>query len=557
MNINLKDYLYLAEGQDMTLSAVTVVQNATDGDTVSLGGGELHFYPTYAFEKEYYISNNDFGVKPIVFPLIGKKNVTIDGEGAKLIFHGKVMPFVIDNCENITVKNLTVEYSEPMYFHGKILDAGDDYVEMEYDESMFHCDILEDSFRFYGDGWENITNKVLVNEFDGDFKGPVPVTDTYFAYLGKEKDNSFLAGFYRYLTATKPAENRLRLEGHFNIKHNVGKYWLCAHNSRDYPGIFGNESKNLVVENVTLNHTLAMGVICQICENITLKNVQAVPSEGRLLSVDADATHFVNCSGLVHIDGCRFESMMDDACNIHGMYVPVNKKLDDHTVMLNFRHHQQRAVNIFKAGDRIALTDNETLRRYGEFTVKSSKLLSKEFIVLETEEILPEILPKGHAFENFTRMPEVHIENTCCGYNRPRGFLLSTCKDALVENCTFYNINQAIDINGDANSWFESGPCGKLMVRNNRFDNAAYSGGAVIQALPQERVATDVPYSKSLIVENNYFRMHEPRFMFIRSFEKVVYKNNVFEQDEGLTPAWGISEDGFIIEGCKQVEVEK
>ncbi|MDY6313667.1 MAG: hypothetical protein SPL89_00650 [Clostridia bacterium] len=96
-----------------------------------------------------------------------------------------------------------------------------------------------------------------------------------------------------------------------------------------------------------------MGVICQLSENITLTDVTAVPSEGRTLSVDADATHFVNCSGTIHMKDYRFESMMDDACSIHGIYMPVVKKLSCTRVLLRFGHFQQYGVNIFRRGDKI------------------------------------------------------------------------------------------------------------------------------------------------------------------------------------------------------------
>ena len=38
-----------------------------------------------------------------------KKNITIDGNGATLLVHGKMTPLLLDRCENITVKNLTVD----------------------------------------------------------------------------------------------------------------------------------------------------------------------------------------------------------------------------------------------------------------------------------------------------------------------------------------------------------------------------------------------------------------------------------------------------------------
>ncbi len=555
MDIFLKDYAHHIENGDCTLAVLCALRAARDGDTLHLGGGELHFWPDRAFTKEYYISNNDYNLKPIAFPLLRRRGLTVDGEGAALVFHGKMSPFVLDGCENVTLKNLSIDYAEPMYFEAKILAADEHFVEMEYDDSQFHVDIVGDRFRFYGENWENVTPAVLVNEFEPSYKGPTPYTTTYFACVGKEKNTSFLGGMYRYLTADKPAPNRLRLTGELSFCHTPGKYWLCTHNGRHYPGVFITESRDVTLQDVTLRHTLAMGVIGQLSENITLERVIAAPGEGRMLSVDADATHFVNCSGLLHMKDCRFESMMDDACNVHGIYLPVERRLDDHTALLHFGHFQQHGVNIFRPGDAIRLVANDTLQPCACFTVKSSTLISGEYLMLETQEELPDPLPVGYAFENHTRMPEVHFEGCVSGYNRPRGFLLTTCKPVLVENCEFHNMNAAVWIAGDANSWYESGPCTHIVLRNNRFENAAYAGGAVIVAAPELKTTGAPPYHTGLVVEGNTFRLHEKRFMDLWSYDGVCFRDNTYVQDDALPAQPPIGKDGFALRECENVTI--
>ena len=110
MTIYLKDFLK----DDSPAAAIARAINAlSDGDTLMLGGGRLALSPEGATKKYYCISNNDKGEKAIAFPLIGKKNITVDGEGAALVFSGDILPFAIDGCENVTVKNLSVDYVSP------------------------------------------------------------------------------------------------------------------------------------------------------------------------------------------------------------------------------------------------------------------------------------------------------------------------------------------------------------------------------------------------------------------------------------------------------------
>lgn len=548
---------YMSDINNATGIAVQTVLDMQDGDVLCLGGRELHFYPEDGYQKEYWISNNDAGVKTIAFPIIGKKNITIDGQGAKLIFHGKVLPFVIDDCENITIQNLSIDYADPMYFAAKVIDSGENFVEMEYDESIFRCDIQDHKLRFWGDHWETITDTMLVNEFESAFKGPMHNTPTYMAYFGKEKCTTFMAPIYRYLTAKKTAHNRLRLAGDIGYRHTVGKHWLCTPHLRECPGIFCNNTKNIYISDLRILHAQSMGVICQICENITLDGVTVKAGDGRLLSSNADATHFVNCSGLIHLNNCIFENMMDDAGNIHGMYLPIVQKQSQNQLLLRFGHYQQKGVNIFKTGDRVRIVNHETLESVQEFTVKNSRLLSPENVLLETEETLPEYIPTGFVVENHSRMPQVHIESCSTGYNRPRGFLLSTNKDALVENCTFYNLNWGISLTGDALDWFESGAGGNVVLRNNRFDNASYAGDPAI--LTQSRIQKEVGqiFHKSLTVENNYFRTNGKRFLDVAHIGTVVFRGNTFCQDDSLHGGNNLGENGLALRECKNVQIEK
>ena len=101
MIIHLSDYQHLFQEDDATLAVqeALYVCRKHPGSILKLGGGQLHFHPRYAFQKEYYISNNDYSRKSIIFPLIGMQDLTIDGEGAELLFHGEVLPFVLDHSE--------------------------------------------------------------------------------------------------------------------------------------------------------------------------------------------------------------------------------------------------------------------------------------------------------------------------------------------------------------------------------------------------------------------------------------------------------------------------
>ncbi len=559
MRICLKDYLHACIGKDAVPAVRAALADCKPGDTLSLDGAVLDLYPEYTTCRSYYVSNNDFSEKHIAFDLRGMRDLTIDGEGAELLFHGHVTPFVLDGAENITLRNLHVDYRNPFFTQARITAAGEDFTELTFDMDTFACRLKDGKLCFYSpeDGWESLENRVLVTEFDDNGR-PSPYLGPYFTVLG-EIEQDFLAGMYRYFSAEQISENTIRLNGRIGYTHTVGNWWVCTFGGRHNPGIFITDSRNITLQDLELYHTAAMGVIGQCSENITLErvNCRTRPGSGRVLSVSADATHFVNCSGKITFRDCTFTSMLDDAGNFHGIYTIVQEKADAHTLLLGYGHFQQRGINLYRPGDRIHLVDNQTMQPYAELTVRESTLLSGECLKLTVEETLPEGLQMHHVVENFTRMPEVHLDGCECGNNRPRGFLLTTCKKVLVENCLFYNMNCAIECAGDANSWFESGPVTDVTIRGNRFEDSAYAGGTVISICPAVKQASGKPYHNNITIENNHFRLHEKRFLYARHTDNLVFRSNTYTEDLSLPAHSHVGTTGIHTEACSHAVLEE
>jgi len=562
MIISLNDYKALFDGTDATLAVWEALQTCKEnpGSTLKLGGGKLHFYKKYAFEKEYYISNNDYSNKSIIFPLIGMKDITIDGEGADLLFHGEVLPFVMDSCENVTLKNFKIDYPQPFFFQADITAAGPDFLELEYDTAEFNVKAGKRELIFFSpqDQWALPMSKVLVTEFEKDTKIPAAYLKPYIVYLSAKRDNSFLDGFYRYLTVTQLAENRIRFDGDLKQTHTVGNKWVCTFSlDRNYPGIFGTRSKNILVEDVTLHQSYAMGLICQLCENVTMNNLKAVPREGsgRYLSVSADATHFVNCSGIIRYEGCTFTNMLDDAGNIHGIYTKYARTVNANTVLVTFGHFQQKGQNLYDKGDRIHIIDSKDMSVVAAMTVKSSVLLSGDYLRLEFEEALPK-MKDGYTIENFTKMPELYINNCFSGYNRPRGFLPATWKKIEITNNTFSNMEPALHITADCLDWFESGPVSDVLIKGNTFKNAAFTGGPAILIAPNAPNCKE-PFQRNIRIEDNVFEMHDKRFLIADHVQNLVFENNRFVYDPSLPTHGQIGENGIKIgQHCQDVSIK-
>ena len=87
--------------------------------------------------KGYYCSNtakkdeNSDGTRFTAIYLKEKKNITIDGNGAVVLVHGKMTPMLFDHCENVTVKNLVIDYACPTMSEFKVLSSENGICEIK------------------------------------------------------------------------------------------------------------------------------------------------------------------------------------------------------------------------------------------------------------------------------------------------------------------------------------------------------------------------------------------------------------------------------------------
>ena len=89
--------------------------------TLEFGPGVYDFYPEQAEEQFLRVSNNDNGTKRIAFRMEGMRRVTVCGHDTEFRFHGELVPFYIDSCEEITLRGVTIDYDVPFVLEGRVI----------------------------------------------------------------------------------------------------------------------------------------------------------------------------------------------------------------------------------------------------------------------------------------------------------------------------------------------------------------------------------------------------------------------------------------------------
>ena len=317
-----------------------------------------------------------------------------------------------------------------------------------------------------------------------------------------------------------------------------GNVLVISHTGRDCPGIFVTDCVDIGVYDVTMHHAGAMGLIAQRTRNIRAERLAVTPSErdGRCVSATADATHFVNCAGLVELIDCHFQGQMDDPTNVHGIYARISQIVSPTEIEIEIVHGQQAGVHITHRGDELEFVSNDNLMRYHVSGVTAAEPLNFQFCRVALDRPLPPEAKAGDVVASLTWVPDLTIRGCRSLKNRARGFLISTGGKALVENNYFHVPGCAILVAGDANYWFESGFGPDLTIRGNHFDNCNYGvwGHGVIAFNPEIPPAnrSGAYYHSNILIEKNTFDAFDMSLVTGHSVDGLRFRDNTIRRSD-------------------------
>jgi len=490
--------------------------------------GRYDFWPDVAAEKYLFISNNDEGLKRIAFPLLGFQNLEIDGQGSQFVFHGYLNPFVLEKARDITLKNFSIDFARTFHSEAKVLEVRADSVDLEIPE-QFPYRIEKGILFFVGEGKGS--------------KEIYPVT-SLLEFDAEKHETAFKAGdqgLGKAMRATEIGPRRVRLELP-KLKATPGNIFVFQSEHRLIPAFTISDSIGTKLVGVTIYHAGGMGVVAQRSRDIELDHVQVTrpPGSGRYCSLTADATHFSNCAGKIVMSHCLFENQMDDATNIHGIYAQVARQIAPDEILVRLKHPQQFGFDFISAGTRLELVHGPSMATYGEGTVKSTERLNKEFTRVVFKSPLPKDLVAGDAVASVNEYPEVNINHCTIRDNRARGLLIASRGKVVIEDNVFHTPGSAILFEGDASYWFEQSGVRDVLIRRNHFENCNFGpwGAACIQVRPgiKEEDRAAVRYNRNITIEENTFRVFDPRLICAYCVDGLTFRKNHIEPTTEYPP---------------------
>lgn len=510
-----------------------------DGEAVILRfeEGRYNFHEKGCAEREYYISNHDqTNPKKVGLALEDMKNLTVDGQGAELIFHGRMLPVSLLRSENCTLKNLHIDFENPHISQVKVIE-NDPQKGIVFEPAQWvKYRITKDGFfETFGDGWTMRHNYGIA--FEGDTKHLVYNTSDVYCPIKGVKEIA-----PRRILVPEWKDQRL-VPG--TVMALRGWY-------RPTPGIFLSHDVNTTIENVQVHYAEGMGLLAQLCENITLDKFGVClrgENDPRYFTTQADATHFSGCKGKIVSRNGLYEGMMDDAINVHGTYLKVVKRVDDRTLVGRYMHNQAWGFEWGCIGDEVQFVRSNTMELIGETNRiasirpydKEQIAGAREFLITFAEPVDAAINEKsGFGIENLTWTPEVLFAGNVIRNNRARGTLFSTPKATVVEDNLFdHTSGAAVLLCGDCNGWYETGACRNVIIRKNRFVNALTNlfqfTNAVISIYPEiPNLKDQQKYfhggkDGGIVIEDNVFETFDAPILYAKSVDGLVYRRNVIK----------------------------
>lgn len=539
-------------GEDATVAMRRAIAAAAAAERPALlicEPGRYDFYAAEATRAPYFITNTASEAeesditKTIGIYLQNVRDLTIDGGGALFVFHGKQTMLVLDDCDRIEIRDLSMDYAVPTVTEAKVTGVGADWLAFEaHADSRYEID--GGRLHWIGDGWS--FREGPMQAFD-------PIRDRTWRI-----DNLIEAA--SVATEERPGRVLLRFDGSgagMLTGIEPGFILQCRDGIRDQVGVFLLNSRDVTLERVGLHFMHGLGVVGQCSERLTFSRLTLAPrpETGRTVAAFADLIHLMGCKGKISIVDSLFSGAHDDAVNVHGTYLRIQSRPAPDRLRVRFMHPQSYGFDAFRVGDELEFAGASTLTAIGAGRVAAVERLGDRMLELTLAEPAPAAVGEGDVVENATWTPEVHIAGNRFARIPTRGILLTTRRPSVIENNTFERMRMsAVWIEGDASSWFESGPVRDVTIRGNRFVDC---GGvvcpviAIMPAIPEPNA--ERPVHQGVRILDNRFETRDAAVLAGCGARGLAFVGNEIRAAQAA--GFGRPEDAIRLKACAETDV--
>ncbi len=459
------------------------------------------------------------------FLKIEASNLEIIADGVTMVCqeHTRALEFV--NCQNVTLRGLTIDYDPLTFTQGEIIEVGDGYVDVQIHEGYpvepySRIDIIDPNTHYRKRGSQFIWNA----------------------------------------TAQKIEDNVIRVyqSGEMCNVAEIGDFATMSTGQKEggapHTLVLSNCKGGMVLEDVTVYCGPGFGIFeAEGTGGTILRNCKVTPgplpenaTEPRLLSVSWDAIqHKLTLLGPT-VENCEVRDAGDDSWSVtwDGSYI-IDAFPAPNRLTLKTANQEPITKHILQVGDtlRTSLTS--------EFVV--IKKVSGNLILLDNDESFPSSWAPGMRIYSPNRRCEHFILRN--NHFRSSGRVLVKASHGLIENNVFEDTHCGVMVSSED----ELTAIQDITIRNNQISGTGHfmpgswtaQAGSVSITSTDGNLISDAGDFSDIVIENNEFRDVSGVNIVVTSAKNVLIKDNQFYETGMSTPnntgeAYGIDQNTVV-----------
>jgi hypothetical protein len=493
----------------------------------------------------YRFTKTEKMVQPSFIVLRNVKNFVINGSGAWFYFERQATAFRFFQCDNLTLKNINIDYDPLPYIQGTVVAFDDNSpptLTFKPDDGYKMPELLLNSSQSWRQGqkkrsgttrmllWDKETKLIKANQNGMDISA---VDDAITAL----KD-----GTYRVKTwvfwGEKFSSTGIKIGDPISLWRRAGRVIrleLCGKIILDNVNIYASGF---------VAYTGYHGDGPYIIRNCKLERRAGT---NRLMSSNADGINIRGIKGAAIIENCKIEALGDDCLNLHGVYYKVFEQLNPTEIIVPCKVGNEYSQAVWHFSQPAKWLDQ---RRPGA-KLSSWKYLGKSKVISLTT--IEYTIPHNAKINKRYKAGKVYkafkvklsspikvdvnsifwsesaivkgsiVRNNIFRNNLARSIRLQTI-NCLIENNKISNsTHSALTLYGQPGYWGEAANCQNITIRNNVFTDSGRSSGSAAVVMTVS--------GNPLLVE---------------PISNIVFKNNQIIRPRG---------SAIELAGCKQVKI--
>ncbi|MGN0469247.1 MAG: right-handed parallel beta-helix repeat-containing protein [Acutalibacteraceae bacterium] len=522
----------IATNEDITekLDELLSYIRSIDGEkTVTFEKG-IYYIDSEKCEKHMLYITNTVGDKEfkagetphlnaVPFYFGGIKDLTFDGEDSVFIIDGKVTNIAIENCKDITLKNIEIRHAHPDMHEMKVVGKSSFSIDFEIDRDSL-CEFDKGKLYFYGRDYRVCADEKALNAF-------------WIGLIRTKTPNKIIRVQHPLVSAVNIqniGDRKIRVRYPNTFRFKTGDRFYIFDVRRQFAGIFINKSENIRLDNIKQRFNYSLALVAQDSENITVENVCFAPEKdsARKMASVADFIQLCMCRGKVTVKDSYFDGAGDDLLNVHGIHFKITD-VKDNQLTVRFMHPQSHGFNPLRVGDSIAYINPETLLEEGTSVIEESKLINEYEIRLTVSNT--QNASVGNVIEDISACPNLEFTDNSSTRIITRGLLITTRGKVNIENNHFISTSMSgILLSDDAKSWYESGMCRDVTIKNNIFD---YCGQTPVLIKPENSKYAGAVHRNIKIIGNT-FKKYNGACVRVKNSDDILIRDNKFKSGKKI-----------------------